>query len=130
MNIKVEIAPGELIDKLTILEIKLQKISEKNKLKNIRHEYSVLQQTFRRHVPSNDALEPLISELKKVNEALWVIEDQIRDCEREKDFGGKFIGLARSVYRNNDKRAELKREINILLDSNIIEEKSYQSYDQ
>lgn len=129
MNIKVEIAPGELIDKMTILEIKLKNIYEKTKLTNIRNEYNALRHTYQQCIPPTEGLNRLISELKAINEKLWIIEDQIRDCEREKDFSRKFIELARSVYKNNDKRAQLKREINILLNSKIIEEKSYRNYE-
>ena len=129
MDIKVAIAPGELIDKMTILEIKLNRISDKVKLENINNEYDTLQITYRQSIPSSEELYRLTSDLKTVNEKLWDIEDDIRDCERRKDFSQEFIDLARSVYINNDVRAELKREINILLHSNIIEEKSYTEYD-
>ena len=129
MDIKVEIAPGELIDKMTILEIKLEKMSDKVKLDNVRNEYRVLKHTYLECIsPSKDLLR-LSSELKTVNEKLWVIEDDIRDCERRKNFNQDFIELARSVYKNNDIRAKLKREINMLLRSNIVEEKSYRKYD-
>ena len=123
------IAPGELIDKMTILEIKLNKISDKVKLENINNEYGTLQLTYRQSIPPSEELYRLTSDLKTVNEKLWDIEDDIRDCERRKDFSQEFIDLARSVYKNNDVRAGLKREINILLHSNIIEEKSYTEYD-
>jgi len=129
MDIKVAIAPGELIDKMTILEIKLNRISDKVKLENINNEYDTLQITYRQSIPVSKELYRLTSDLKTVNEKLWDIEDDIRDCERRKDFSQEFIDLARSVYINNDVRAELKREINILLHSNIIEEKSYTEYD-
>ena len=129
MDIKVAIAPGELIDKMTILEIKLNRISDKVKLENINNEYDTLQITYRQSIPVSKELYRLTSDLKTVNEKLWDIEDDIRDCERRKDFSQEFIELARSVYINNDVRAELKREINILLHSNIIEEKSYTEYD-
>ena len=129
MDIKVAIAPGELIDKMTILEIKLNKISDKVKLENINNEYGTLQLTYRQSIPPSEELYRLTSDLKTVNEKLWDIEDDIRDCERRKDFSQEFIDLARSVYKNNDVRAGLKREINILLHSNIIEEKSYTEYD-
>jgi hypothetical protein len=129
MKIKVDIAPGELIDKMTILEIKIKNIAEKNKLRNIKNEYRVLRQTYQQCIPPTEGLPRLVSELKAINEKLWVIEDDIRDCEYHKDFSQKFIKLARSVYKNNDTRAKLKREINILLNSNIIEEKSYRKYE-
>ena len=129
MNIKVDISPGELVDKLTILEIKLQHISEADKLKNIQYEYGVLLQTFQRCIAPTEELNRLMLQLKTVNEALWDIEDEIRDCEREKNFSTKFIELARSVYTNNDQRSRIKREINLVLESPIIEEKSYSKYD-
>ena len=129
MNIKVDISPGELIDKMTILEIKLSNISDKNKLKNIQSEYDVIRGTYLQSIPPTEGLTRLVSELKAVNETLWVIEDDIRECERCNEFGHKFIELARSVYKTNDRRAILKRRINMLLDSSIIEEKSYRSYE-
>ena len=129
MDIKVEISPGELIDKITILEIKIEKISDPDKLKNIKNEYRLLQQTYEECIPASQEIRRLISKLKAVNEKLWMIEDDIRDCERRKDFDKGFIELARSVYKNNDTRARLKREINMILDSKIVEEKSYRKYD-
>ena len=129
MDIKVEISPGELIDKITILEIKIEKISDPDKLKNIKNEYRLLQQTYDKCIPASQEIRRLISKLKAVNEKLWMIEDDIRDCERRKDFDKGFIELARSVYKNNDTRARLKREINMILDSKIVEEKSYRKYD-
>ncbi len=129
MDIKVEISPGELIDKKTILEIKLEKISDPAKLDNINTEYRLLQATCEQCLAPSKELHRLTCALKAVNEKLWVIEDDIRDCERRKAFGREFIDLARSVYKNNDIRARLKREINMLLDSKIVEEKSYRKYD-
>lgn len=127
-NITVEIAPGELIDKITILEIKLERIDDARKLANVRHEWDVLTAARDAHTEASDALTDLTGQLKKINEALWEIEDDIRDCERAKDFGDKFIELARAVYRTNDERARLKREINELLGSALVEEKSYAAY--
>jgi hypothetical protein len=129
MKIRLDVAPGELVDKMTILEIKLERITGPDQLKNVRNEYSLIRETFRRCIPPSQELTRLMAALKRSNERLWVIEDEIRDCEREKDFGPKFIELARSVYRNNDQRARLKRDINTLLNSSIIEEKSYRSYE-
>ena len=129
MDIKVDISPGELIDKMTILEIKLKNIAEKNKLNNIKKEYRILREIYQQCIPPTKGLSRLMSELKGINKMLWIIEDDIRDCEYHKDFSQKFIKLARSVYKNNDKRAKLKREINILLNSSIIEEKSYRKYE-
>jgi hypothetical protein len=126
--ILVEVAPGELIDKITILEIKSERMEDPNKVKNVRIELQVLADARDAAVPPSEELVRLTAELKSVNEALWEIEDRIRDCERAKDFGPEFIELARSVYRSNDRRAAAKREINDLLGSKIIEEKSYAAY--
>ena len=128
MKIHVDIAPGELIDKLTILEIKLEKIKDERKLANIRSEYADLMRVFRSSIVETSRLTTLIAELKRINAALWEIEDHIRDQERAGTFGQAFVDLARSVYRTNDLRAATKREINELLNSAIIEEKSYSSY--
>lgn len=128
MKLMVEIAPGELIDKITILEIKLQRIKDEAKLANVRREYESLMATYRVHIEETDALRALTDELREANAKLWDIEDDIRDLERAKDFGDAFIALARSVYRCNDQRAATKRKINELLDSAIIEEKSYAAY--
>ncbi len=126
--ISVEVSPGELIDKITILEIKLERIQDEEKLKNIKLEWETLTQARDRDIKPSPELDRLTTALKKSNESLWRIEDDIRDCERENDFGDKFIELARGVYKNNDKRSELKREINELLGSRLIEEKSYAAY--
>ena len=128
MKIPVDIAPGELIDKLTILEIKLEKIKDERKLANIRSEYADLMRVFRSSIVETSRLNTLIAELKRINAALWEIEDHIRDQERAGTFGQAFVDLARSVYRTNDLRAATKREINEILNSAIIEEKSYSSY--
>jgi hypothetical protein len=126
--ILVEVAPGELIDKITILQIKTERIDDADKVKNVRIELEVLETARDNVIPTSAELDRLTAELKTVNEALWEIEDDIRDCERDKDFGPKFIELARSVYRTNDRRAAAKREINELLGSKIVEEKSYADY--
>lgn len=123
MNIKVSI--GELLDKITILEIKLKKISDPSKKNNIRKEYSHLINACR--FIKNIPLE-LMSELSQVNCDIWDIEDRIREKEREKKFDDEFIELARSVYFNNDKRAEIKKLINLKTSSELIEEKSYEDY--
>ncbi len=128
MTIMVEIAPGELIDKITILEIKLEHIRDKDKLVNVRHEYEILTGVLKKEVAQSDALSRLTAALKDVNAELWRIEDDIRAQERAKTFGADFVALARSVYRTNDRRAAIKREINDLLNSAIIEEKSYAAY--
>jgi hypothetical protein len=128
MTIMVEIAPGELIDKITILEIKLGNIHDEGKLANIRVEYESLIGVLQREVAQTDALSRLTAALKEVNAELWRIEDEIRAQERAGTFGAEFVALARAVYRTNDRRAALKREINDLLKSAIIEEKSYAAY--
>lgn len=116
---------GELFDKISILEIKSERISDVAKLAFVRHELTLLRDLAATcGTPSSDPATAL-AELKAVNEALWEIEDSIRDCEREKDFGPRFIELARSVYKTNDRRAELKRQLNVLFGSTIIEQKSY-----
>lgn len=123
--ILVEIAPGELLDKISILELKLERIAEPAKLRNVLLELETLQAARDRQTPASDQLAQLSSQLKAVNGRLWDIEDAIRVCERHKDFGPRFIELARAVYRNNDERAGLKRQINELLGSRLMEEKSY-----
>jgi Flp pilus assembly protein TadD len=128
LGLRVEVAAGELFDKITILQIKAERIRSSGQLENINRELTSLLETWQRLGPSSAALESLIAELKKVNETLWDIEDKIRECERQKDFGQTFIELARSVYHQNDLRSALKRQINDLLGSKIIEEKSYQAY--
>ena len=127
-SILTAVAPGELIDKITILRIKNERIGDTEKLKNVRIELDSLNATRAESVTESDELVRLDAALQSVNEALWVIEDDIRDCERDSDFGQKFIDLARAVYKTNDKRAALKKEINILLGSHIVEEKSYAEY--
>lgn len=127
-TVTIEIAPGELIDKITILEIKAARIGDPGKLANIRVELEVLSAARDRVLPASPELARLADALRAVNEALWVIEDDIRDCDRAGDFGERFVDLARSVYRTNDRRAALKKEINLLLGSHLIEEKSYQPY--
>jgi hypothetical protein len=128
MTLRVPVSPGELIDKLTILEIKLERMSDPAKKANVAKEFDVLSEELAKSVRQSSELTQLHSALKQVNETLWVVEDDIRDCERAQDFGPKFIELARSVYRINDRRAEIKKEINLLLNSDLIEEKSYAAY--
>ncbi len=127
-SIAVETSPGELIDKITILEIKAARISDGAKLVNIRRELAVLAATRDRCIPRSAALDDLTDELRAINGRLWDIEDDIRDCERARDFGETFVGLARAVYFTNDERAALKRAINDLLGAEIVEEKSYAEY--
>jgi hypothetical protein len=123
--VTVGIAPGELIDKITILEIKADRIGEAEKLRNVRTELGVLCLAQDQAIVPSDDLPSLAAELRSVNEALWDIEDRIRACERAADFGPGFGELARSVYQQNDRRAAIKRQINVRLGSAIIEEKSY-----
>lgn len=125
--IEVPVAWGELVDKITILEIKSERIADPAKLANVATELRLLRERLGT-VEDDPAVADLHAALKRVNEALWEIEDDIRDRERDGDFGPKFIELARSVYRTNDRRAELKREINLALGSAILEEKSYKPY--
>ncbi len=127
-DILTPIAPGELLDKLTILQIKSENISDATKLKNVHVEQAALQAVADLHIPDTKELKSLTSALFTVNKELWNIEDDIRDCERAGDFGNDFIRLARAVYVTNDKRADLKKQINIAMGSTLIEEKSYASY--
>ena len=128
-TITVGIAPGELIDKITILEIKSERMTDAAKLENVRIELATLATARDAAILFSAELADLTGELKKINEQLWEIEDDIRDCEREKDFGEKFVELARLVYKSNDRRAALKRDINMLLGSHLVEEKSYSKYE-
>jgi hypothetical protein len=128
MIVHIEVGPGELIDKITILEIKAERIRDARKLANIRTELDVLAKSRDSAIGASADLARLTASLKKVNAALWDIEDEIRDCERSGDFGPRFVTLARSVYRRNDERAALKRQINDLLHAKIVEEKSYAAY--
>ena len=126
-TITIEIAPGELVDKLTILDIKLDRLTDDKKRHNVRTERHVLAEAFR-ELNASDRLTRLTERLRLVNETLWAIEDEIRDCERNGDFGPSFVALARAVYKTNDERAEIKRAINLALGSRLIEEKSYRPY--
>ena len=127
-SIKIDAAPGELIDKITILEIKVERIDDAEKRANITYELATLTNARELAIETSDQIRGLSDRLKAVNEKLWEIEDEIRLCEREGDFGPRFVDLARSVYRFNDERAEIKREINTLLGARIVEEKSYADY--
>ena len=128
MQILIDVSPGELIDKLTILEIKLENISDPHKLSNVRIEWASLKDSLSLTIPDTPEIAELTAQLKSVNLQLWKIEDDIRLHERMSDFGESFVSLARSVYRTNDKRATIKRRINDLLKSKIVEEKSYADY--
>jgi len=125
---KIEISVGEFLDKLTILQIKAERIKDLEKLKSINKELELLQDLWQKSPYHSKDLATEIAELKKVNESLWQIEDDIRDKERHKKFDNEFIELARAVYINNDKRAAVKRTINIKTNSDLIEEKSYSEY--
>ena len=127
-EILVPTAPGELIDKLTILRLKSEKITDRSKLAHIRHERDILQSIADRTIPSSEALTRLWDELYDINGDLWAIEDDIRACESASEFGPGFIALARAVYITNDRRAAVKKRINLLLGSTLIEEKSYTDY--
>jgi hypothetical protein len=128
-QIEVPISVGELVDKVTILSIKFEKIADAGKRANIGREFAALADVFKPLLAATPALGPLQAELRTINETLWQIEDDIRDCERRRDFGERFIALARSVYQTNDRRAAVKRQIDELLGSEIIEEKSYAPYE-
>ena len=123
-----EISAGELLDKISILEIKIQKITDGINLEEIKKEYKILKDTQSSSVEFTDKIKDLFSEIKKVNLTLWEVEDKIRICEKNKDFGKNFIKLAREIYFNNDKRAKIKSEINKILGSNIKEIKQYVNY--
>jgi len=122
---KIEVSNGEIIDKLSILQIKTERIKDEQKLKNIRKEYNDLRKEASSVMQQDN---PLYKALHDVNCELWDIEDHIRDLERRKDFGNDFIETARSVYFKNDRRAEIKKEINIITSSGLTEEKSYEKY--
>lgn len=125
MEILVPTSPGELIDKLTILQIKAERISDSSKLVHVRHERDLLQKIAQGAIPDREELIALREKLYRINGDLWTIEDDIRACESRGDFGPAFIALARSVYVTNDERAAVKKQINVLLGSAIVEEKSY-----
>jgi hypothetical protein len=127
-QVQAAISLGELIDKITILTIKTERISDSEKLKNITVELELLQQLFNEYIGNRADIAQLMKELKITNEKLWDIEDMIRGKERIKEFNDEFIQLARSVYITNDKRCSLKRTIDTILGSEILEEKSYEAY--
>ena len=123
-----EISAGELLDKISILEIKLDKIKNQNRQQEISKEYKILQKTKEMNIESTQEINQLIEEIKIINLKLWEIEDKIRVCEKNKDFGKDFIELARAVYLTNDKRAKIKSKINEMVGSNIKEIKEYADY--
>jgi predicted nucleic acid-binding Zn-ribbon protein len=122
---KIEVSNGEIVDKLTIIEIKLENIKDERKLANLKIEFDVLNQAVSLII---DKANPLYIELLDINKKLWLIEDRIRELEKNKDFGNEFVEVARLVYFTNDKRSEVKRKINELTNSMLIEEKSYEDY--
>ena len=126
--LQVEVSAGELIDKITILEIKAERIADPEKLTNVHRELRSLTATREKALATSPELDEFTAELRRINERLWQIEDDIRDCERKHDFGERFIELARAVYRTNDRRAAAKRRINELLGSELVEEKDYAAY--
>ena len=123
-----EISPGELLDKISILEIKLEKVKDKDRQKRIKNEYDILKKVQNSSIEMSDKIKDLYRSVSNVNNKLWDIEDKIRICEQNKNFGENFIELARGVYFNNDKRAKLKYEINETLKSNIREVKQFVDY--
>lgn len=127
-SLMIEVGAGELIDKITILKIKTARMTDPEKLRNVTHELGVLSHARAEALQQSNELDRLEDELRQVNESLWVIEDDIRACEAARDFGPTFIELARSVYIQNDKRAILKKAINTLCGSRIVEEKSYTEF--
>ena len=127
-KIIVEVSIGELLDKISILEIKKGKIKDSEKLKFIKNEHSILKDQLEKNVKSDDKLNSLYRSLKEINSKLWIIEDDKRQCEKEKDFGEKFIKLSREVHFLNDNRAKIKLEINDYTGSTIKEIKEYTNY--
>jgi hypothetical protein len=127
-EISVPVSPGELLDKITILRIKSNRMSDVQKLANVRIELKVLEETWSASPYAKSDIAADVNALLQVNERLWVIEDDIRDKERAQEFDSEFIRLARAVYVENDERAAIKRRINLKLGSSIVEEKSYAKY--
>lgn len=128
LSVRIPISPGELLDKITILEIKAKRIGDGVKLKNVRIELAALTKVQTQAFRLSAKAKQVVKNLKAANTTLWTTEDAIRDCERRGTFGPTFIRLARAIYRTNDRRAELKRELNLLLGSEFQEEKSYKPY--
>lgn len=128
MSVTIDVSPGELIDKITILQLKSERVGDAEKKRLVLYELGLLEARRAGAVAASSALSKLTMELREVNAVLWDIEDQIRDCERAQDFGDRFVSLARAVYHTNDRRASLKREINELLGSAIAEVKAYAPY--
>jgi predicted nucleic acid-binding Zn-ribbon protein len=127
-KILTEISPAELLDKISILEIKLKQITDKNSLEQVKKEYKILKETQNSSIELTGRIKELFDSIKEVNLVLWRIEDDVRFCEKNKDFGKNFIELARAIYFNNAKRSDIKSEINKTLGSNINEVKQYVNY--
>jgi hypothetical protein len=127
-DILVPVSPGELLDKITILRIKSARMTDAAKLANVRHELSLLEQTWRASVPDGGKVTDEERALQSVNERLWDVEDRLRDLEAEQRFDRDFIELARAVYVHNDERAAIKKRVNTRLGSTLVEEKSYRPY--
>ena len=127
-KIQSEMSVGELFDKISILEIKLDKIKDENSKKEVSKEYHILKKTLNSNIDLNEKINSMFDELKRINSNLWIIEDKLRICEKNKNYSKDFIELARGAYLNNDKRAKIKSEINELLGSNIKEIKQYVDY--
>ncbi len=127
-EILIPISPGELLDKITILQIKAERIADPAKVANVKTELDMLSKVWNEAVEVDAEITALTAELRSVNEALWGIEDDIRDEERGRRFGERFIELARAVYVTNDERANAKKKVNLHLNSTIVEEKSYPDY--
>ena len=127
-EILIPISPGELLDKITILQIKSERIADAAKVANVQTELGLLEKVWNESVDDDAQIRALKRELKSINEALWEIEDDIRDEERNRRFGERFIELARAVYVTNDERGNAKKKVNLHLNSSIVEEKSYQDY--
>lgn len=130
MTIKVEVSVGEFLDKITILEIKSERIKDAAKLENVNKELKLLKDTWSQSEFANTDIADEMDRLKKINEKIWEIEDGIRDKERDRLFDEEFVELARSVYYSNDERAAIKKELNLKLGSGLVEEKSYSDYSQ
>ena len=127
-TILLPVSPAELMDKITILEIKAKKITDPEKLKNVKHELELLTKVFKKSIPRSKELDKLFDQLRKLSAKGWKIEDTKRACERVGDFREKFINAARGAFKNNDARAALWKKINLFLKSDIVQEKSYKSY--
>ena len=127
-NIHIPVSPGEVLDKITILEIKCERMSDPEKVANVKVELALLQETWADSVSEDSVINNWHAQLKEINQVLWKIEDDIRAKERTGEFDERFIELARSVYFTNDRRAKIKQDINLHLGSAIVEEKSYQDY--